>query len=633
VNRSTVRPGFIFFMAIVLCTVAFSLSAQNEIPLLERTITLSLREETFEDALKKIGHAGQFTFSYKSSLVKKKDKVTFEFTNQTVREILDLLFQGSIEYKERGKYIILVKATKTSSTASSVLSGYVIDEATGRRLKNVSIYDPASLSSTITDSYGYFKIEIKNPTGEEVRLAVQKRQYTDTLVVVPKGSKRLMNVPIRVSKEKFNSLADSVSSKLKRLWLATKEATEQAVNMENIQDTIFRKKQISLIPFVGTNGKLSGNVINDYSLNIWGGHSLGNRKVEVAGLFNTTRGNVEGFQCAGLFNGVLGKQEGVQLGGIANATLDSAKGVQLAGLLNFNFGSSTGFKGAGLFNLSLRSSAGTQMGGIGNVVIGEQIRPQLAGLFNLTTRNVRPAQIAGLFNFTTGNLRGTQIAGTLNAAAGDVQGAQVSGLINLATQSLNGLQLGLINISSNVTGAQIGVLNISNRMQGMPIGFLSFVAKGYHKLEISSDEIFYTNIAFRTGVRQFYNILTVGAKPNTFQGKETLWNFGYGVGTAPKIARGLHLNFDVTSSQIVSGNTLEKINLLNKAFAGLDFRLAKNFSIVAGVTLNGHLTDSTYEAYPDIFTDYIPDIFKERDFSSDLNLKMWWGGKVGLRFF
>ena len=57
--------------------------------------------------------------------------------------------------------MILTRAT-ASAEDKSTYSGYVIDESTGKRLANVSVYDPISLSSAVTDDYGYFQIEIES---------------------------------------------------------------------------------------------------------------------------------------------------------------------------------------------------------------------------------------------------------------------------------------------------------------------------------------------------------------------------------------------------------------------------------------------------------------------------------------
>lgn len=591
---------------------------QRKTPLLERTISIAFAGETLEASLKKLSRQGGFTFSYGSSLIDESEIVNATFTNRTVREILDHLFRGRIDYRERGKYIILIKAVQqTSSRAPQVLSGYVIDEATGERLKNVSVYDPETMSSAVTDDYGFFKIEIRKPTGDEIKLAVNKVQYTDTLVVVRDSDTGLLNIPIRFDKDKIRTLADSVGNKFTRMWNRALRASEEAVNMENISDTLYRTSQFSLVPFIGSNGGLSGNVINDYSFNVFGGYSLGNRKLEFAGLFNAIRGDVKGFQFAGLANGVMGKVNGFQFAGLGNLTGETVDGVQFAGLANVTF----------------KNSTGAAFAGLGNVTGGSQRGVHAAGLFNVATESSGPAQLAGFFNLTEGDFSGAQLAGGVNVVTDNGRGAQVAGLVNISADSFTGVQVsGLLNLAKDFRGVQISFLNFSKTMRGMPIGFLSFVSKGYHKLEISADEVFYNNIAFRTGVRQFYNILTVGAKPDTYKGEQTLWTFGYGVGTAPKISKWLYLNFDLTSNQIVHGK-IEKINLLNKLYTGLDFQITRNFSVTAGVTLNAQITDPQYVGYPEIFSDYTPNIVEERTFRDDLNMKMWWGGKIGVRFF
>jgi hypothetical protein len=341
---------------------------------------------------------------------------------------------------------------------------------------------------------------------------------------------------------------------------------------------------------------------------------------------------VKGVQIAGLANGVYGKVDGVQLAGLLNASGGEVSGVQLAGLLNLNFSDTRGVAGAGLVNVALSNSKRFNLAGLGNVIIGEQKLPQLAGLFNVTTKDAGPAQLAGLFNFSGGEMRGFHAAGLFNFSAEHFQGVQLSGLINVAPKTMHGTQIGVLNVANRAEGTQIGVLNISNRLKGVPVGVLSIVGKGYHKLEISADEVFYTNVSFRTGVRQFYNIISAGARPQTFEEDKTLWTFGYGIGTAPKLTKWLYLNFDLTANQIVY-DKIEKINLLNKLYTGLDFQVAKNLSFTAGVTLNGLVQDRTYDSYPELFSDYVPAIVNEKDFGNDLNLKMWWGAKVGVRFF
>ncbi|HEY9048089.1 MAG TPA: STN and carboxypeptidase regulatory-like domain-containing protein [Ohtaekwangia sp.] len=599
-------------------------------PLLEQVITIRLEGETLASALKKLGDLGGFTFSYSPDILDANRIVSYEGANKTVREVLDELFKGTIQYKERKKHIILTKADPGPKDTRKV-SGYIIDEATGERLRNVSIYDPVSLSSAVTDAYGYFQIEVPKPSNEEVSLAVKKLNYADTLVMVP-GGNGLLNVPIRIDKEKLNILADSVGKKLKRFWLSTKSATIQAINMMNIDDTLHRHFQFSVVPFIGTNHKLSGNIINEYSLNMLGGYSLGVEKLEIGGLFNVVRGDVRGVQIAGLANGVAGKTNGVQIAGFLNANLDRVDGWQAAGLINFNMDTVRSVALAGFTNVGLRDSRGVRVAGLANVTIGKQEGPSLAGLFNFSTGKAE-TQISGFLNFTAGDMTGAQVGGLVNFAARNVTGAQVSGILNAAPGRMRGAQIGFLNYATAMRGFQLGFINIADSMKGIPVGVLSFVSRGgYHKIEVSADEIFYTNIAFRTGVRQFYNIITAGAKPNTFGNEETFWTFGYGIGTAPRLSRKLFLNIDLTANQAIKGNWIHAVNMINKLYIGIDYQFARKMSITAGATLNAYVTDTTYDRYPELFTSYKPHFFVDHTSSNDLNTKMWFGGKIGLRF-
>lgn len=624
----------LIFLTCIGFLFSYSTYSQPKDTWLDKRINITLSDERLDESLKKIAQAAGFTFSYNASLLERDKKINYQFQNKTIREILDTIFDGSMQYKQRGKYIILTKASRPTSTSKDVklLSGYVIDEGTGKRLQNVSVYDPATLASTVTDSSGYFQLEIKKPSGEDIRLAINKRDYADTLVVVSSSTSGFLDIPLRINKEKINKVMDSVTSKLKRAWFKTKEATRQAINMENISDTIYRRAQFSFLPFIGSNGKLSGNVINDYSLNVHGGYSLGVRKLEIGSMFNLIRGDLGGVQFAGLFNGVFGKNRGVQFAGLANVTGDSSLGPQVAGLVNSNFTSAKGLQLAGLANYTEGSSHGWMFSGLSNFTLGEQKGPHVAGLFNFVTHDTGPAHLAGLFNFTAGSHHGIQVAGLFNYADEQVRGAQLAGLFNVSPKYIKGIQVAPFNFAKRVEGAQIGVVNISKSIRGVPLGLISIVGDGYHKIEISADEVFYTNIAFRTGVRQFYNILTAGANPATFDQDTTLWTFGYGIGTAPKISDGLSLNFDITSNQVVYGNKIEAINLLNKFYAGVDIRLAKNLSITTGITLNAHITKLSHDDYPVLFADYSPDIFYERNLGSDHYVELWWGGKIGIRF-
>jgi len=188
----------------------------------------------------------------------------------------------------------------------------------------------------------------------------------------------------------------------------------------------------------------------------------------------------------------------------------------------------------------------------------------------------------------------------------------------------------MLNISGKLKGVQIGLVNIADSVSGVQIGFISFSRAGYHKIEISADEVFYTNLAFRTGSSNaFYNIFTAGIKP---QGGEPFWTYGYGVGTSPRLAKWLFLNLDLTANQVSKGTPSNEFSLLSKLNLGLEFQPFKKISIGVGATLNSYLTKNTYPDYPYLFTDYKPKMILDENYSHDLNHKMWMGWKVSLRF-
>lgn len=598
-------------LLIVLIPVTWGFA---QTPLLERKISVTVQNERLDKALKKIEQAGDLVFSYSPTILDGAKLVSFDFFNKSVREVLDGIFKGQVQYKVRGKYIILTKEERASSRkVPAVITGYVVDEATGERLKDVSIYDPVTLTSTTTDSFGYFEIKIDKPSPDLI-LSVNRQDYSDTLVAVSSRG-RLLNIPIKIQSERISVMADSVGRKLERFWKNQVRWFENK-NMRNIDDTLYRHAQLSLVPFIGTNHRMSGHVINDYSLNIIGGYSRGVEKLEIGGVFNFVRSDMNGLQFAGVFNGVGGEMNGIQFAGVFNSNLSATQGLQFAGALNLNFD----------------GSRSAQFAGVGNITRGTQVGPQVAGAFNIATGDSEPLQVAGVFNLSAKEMQGGQVAGVFNFASQKMRGAQIAGVMNIAAGDVNGAQIaGVLNVARKVKGAQIGLINIADSVKGIPIGFLSLVWKGYHKVEIAADEIFYNNLSFRTGVSQFYNIFTAGAKPSTYKDENTVWTFGYGVGTAPRLSRRLFLNLDITANQIMHGNNIEAINLLNKIYLGFDYQAFNKMSLAFGATLNGYVTKST-ETYPGLFTDYQPDIFLDRDFGSDHNLKMWIGGKVALRF-
>ena len=600
-NRLLILSFFLFSTGLPL-----RVFAQANTPLLERNISITAANEPLESLLSDIAKQGGFSFSYSPEIFDGKKRMNLRVKNKTVREVLEMVLTSGIRYKEKGGHVILTRAPdvqKSTLPSWYLVSGYVTDGEDGDKIPEVSVYDKQSRMSTITNKFGYYEIRVDRKI-TSLQLTVNKAQFKDTVIYVKQTGNTIQNVviyPLPVEPDSAGPVA-AATDHLEEDQMAFINfilSQEQKANTRNIRDTLYKKFQLTFLPFVGSNHRLSGNTINDYSLNVLAGYSMGTRKLEVAGLVNIDRDSVKSGQVAGLINAAGGPVTGVQVGGLINANRKQVRGVQLAGLINSNLDTLHGVQAAGLVNANLHSVNGFSV----------------AGLLNTTLGKTKGFQAAGLLNFSLGNVDGLQVAGLMNICANDVTGSQATGLVN---------------VSRKVSGSQVGFLNISDSCSGIPVGFLSFSRRGYHTIEISGDEIFPVNLSFRTGVRSFYNIFQAGMKLNDFD--VPLWHFGYGIGTSARLKKNWYLNFDFTTQQIVKGSTFEESNLLSKFQLMVDKSFTRNFAIALGPVFNFFTTNTTDSHYS-VFDKLPPYTFSDHTYSNDLNIKMWLGGKLALRFF
>ncbi len=589
---------FIFLCSLVASCFNFCFAA---VPPLEREISLSLNNEQVIIGLNKIQQQTGLIFSYSSSIINNLAPVSVNIIQKTVREALALLLPNNITVRSKNNYIILKERVIEKNPKKTELSGYVYDKTTDKKLANVTIYDKTSLQSVTTDEYGFYSISI--PTKNQ-SIIVNKVNYEDTVLKISDLKNNLITFI------NLNPIADSIKNKDSVLWKAKlKDFSHYTnnmfrkfkgyVNTLNIKDTMARNFQVSLIPFVGTNGLLSGNIYNKYSLNVFGGYSRGTNLLELGGFFNIDRENSKGAQLAGFFNIVGDSVKGAQLAGFFNITGKNMWGAQAAGFWNLNIGNSNGVNAAGFVNTNMGKTKGAQ----------------LAGFVNIAADSMKGAQLAGYFNHAK-SLDGIQVSGFANNTAGNMDGIQVSGFFNHA-KKVNGLQVGFFNFSDTCAGAAIGIF--------------SFVKKGLHQIEFSSDEVQYANLSFRTGVHKFYNIFSVGITPSA---NEPLWSFGYGLGTSFKIKNKLRSDVTLSAHHISIGGFNANENELYKLYWGLEYKFKKRFSIAAGPVFNLYLANTYAPGYNLRYDNVAPYLLFTSNISAadGYNLKGWVGGKIAIRF-
>ncbi len=268
------------------------------------------------------------------------------------------------------------------------------------------------------------------------------------------------------------------------------------------------------------------------------------------------------FPLIGFINIAKGNQQNPQIG-FVNANEKDLSGLQVS-YVNTVGGDFKGLQ-AGFINTVANSAMGPQIGFINTC--GGDFQGVQYGFINTVAKEAKGVQ-AGFINTVAGNYQGVQ-AGFVNTTAGDIKGAEI-GFIN-STRKLNGLQVGFINYADTVEN-------------GIPIGFISVVRKGgFRAFELSANEMYPANFAFKIGVRRLYTSFNLGYNENMKNRLAT----GFGMGSIIDINEKSFINPELTTySALQYGNDEWDFNQLSKFNLNFGYNLNYGFSLVAGPTFS-----------------------------------------------
>lgn len=594
------RIATLVFLLMAIATNSYSQS------LLNKNITIEANKKPLKEVLKTISNKGQFHFSYNSNIIREDSLVTISVKDKPVSHILDALFNGNVEYKEKDNYIILQRALGYWH-----VSGYVIDETTGERIPNASVYEKNQFVASLTDDRGFFKLKLKDRM-QPATISISKAWYADTSLPVKPGIESEITVSILPKAFALDSVVISPHAAVEDTWLGkfflSSRQRMQSLNLSKF--FVDMPYQASVLPGIGTHGKMGGQVTNKVSFNMLGGYAAGVNGAEIGGLFNIVKGDARYTQIAGLFNITGGKVTGAQVAGLYNHVLDSLNGVQVAGLSNMLLGGASGAQISGLYGHVQYNMYGTQ----------------ISGLSNFTRLHMDGAQIAGLTNFAGKDMNGAQIAGLINTAIGDADGTQIAGLGNVTSAEIDGVQIaGLFNFAKKLNGVQIGIINIADTSSGYSIGILNIVRKGFHKLSLSANEVTRINAAYKAGNKKLYSILFGGWNANE---KDEVVTWGYGIGTEITMAKWLSLNPELTSQYLYLGEW--NANNLSKLHLDLTIHLSRYISLFGGPSINVYVAETNDAA--DGFRTAIP-YNDYRVYDAGNSVTYWVGWHAGVNFF
>jgi len=622
----------------VLLLQALTVRAQN---LLDKRINIDVSKRRVEDVLEVIGKRAGFSFTYNSNIIPRDSLVTLSSTATPARQLLQSMFGERYQYKELDKHIVILPA---ETEKWFTISGHISDAVTGQKIEHASIIETQGLYSTLSDQDGYFRLRIKDKGKyalEEVKIS-KGTFYTDTMLNLFPGYDQ--EITIALAPASYN-MPDIVVTQygMEHSWfgkfLISSKLRQQSANLGKF--FVDKPVQASIIPGIGTHGKLSSQVTNKFSFNLLGGYTAGVEGFELGGLFNIDKkdvkyaqvggvfnivsGSVKGAQIGGVFNNVSGSVRGGEVGGIGNIVKDSTTGVQIAGIFNRTGGHVKGAQIAGIINLQDRKdTSGTSTADTFYEIKGAQV----AGIANVVNNDVRGAQVAGIINIVSKSARGVQVAGIVNLVNEDVRGAQLSGIGNVAHRSMKGVQVsGIFNIAGRIEGSQVGLINIADTITGYGIGLVNVVRKGYHAIALSANDLTDVTLSYKTGTKRLYNIIMAGTKIN---GGKMDFLYGFGLGTEKAVSKHIGISLECMAGDLYKYN-LDANALIIRVEPAFNWNITRKFTLYTGPSLS--IIPYVFYGEGNNTTSYDITHTALHNFNTGQNTATWLGWQVGLHLF
>jgi TonB-linked SusC/RagA family outer membrane protein len=142
------------FLFLTIFHVSASTYSQNA------KFNIKLTEKTVKDVLVEIEEQSQFHFLYNDEFTDLSRKVTIDFNDANVDEILNELFDGkSITYKIMKNNLIVITPSKTETVQPSQISGRVTDKS-GMPLPGVTVIEKGTSNGVVTDFGGNYTLSV-----------------------------------------------------------------------------------------------------------------------------------------------------------------------------------------------------------------------------------------------------------------------------------------------------------------------------------------------------------------------------------------------------------------------------------------------------------------------------------------
>ena len=153
------------YLILILLSGFINVTAQDTV--LTKRVTLRIEEQPLERVLSEITQQTGVNFSYGSRNIKADRVISFQETNTTLGEVLDIISDKlDLDYKVVKGQIILKpgKHTPDEKKKKFTISGHIRDEQTGETLPGATVLEPESGKGTISNNYGFYSFTLPEGT-------------------------------------------------------------------------------------------------------------------------------------------------------------------------------------------------------------------------------------------------------------------------------------------------------------------------------------------------------------------------------------------------------------------------------------------------------------------------------------
>ena len=151
-------------LTVVILFLALSQVIASEVYSQVTKVSLHMKDAAVKEVLNKIEESSEFVFLYNSKLVNVDRKVSVDYENQKIAEILnDLFLETDVVYTVLDRQIVLTKVTDKSNLLSisaqqqKTITGKVTDSS-GTTLPGVSVVVKGTTIGVITDANGKYSL-------------------------------------------------------------------------------------------------------------------------------------------------------------------------------------------------------------------------------------------------------------------------------------------------------------------------------------------------------------------------------------------------------------------------------------------------------------------------------------------